>query len=295
MRVRVHPAFAAYLLSISILRSPVQAVCAVAALLAHEGAHLLAAKWTGERFSQVEITPFGGMMTFERGTSPAKGLRGMLVAAAGPAGNYLFLSLLGFAGRRFSIPEPWMRQMVTANAAMMAVNLLPALPLDGGRIVFCAAYYVMGISKLLRVLTGLGMALGGAMLLLGAYGAVKLGVVNVSLLIVGGYLIACAASSRETMLGENTYAVVQERRARTRGGPQRMTLYRVSSQTPLYALLGAMDRTSAAAFLVGGEEGEEGFLSERAFLRALLESGGATVADALAWKDAEKKKTAKNA
>lgn len=281
MRVRVHPAFAAYLLSISVLRSPVQAVCAVAALLAHEGAHLLAAKWTGEQFSQVEITPFGGMMTFERGTSPAKGLRGMLVAAAGPAGNYLLLSLLALAGRRFSIPEPWLRQMILANAAMMTVNLLPALPLDGGRIVFCAAYYVMGVSQLLRVLTGLGMALGGTMLLLSAYGAVKLGMLNLSLLIVGGYLIACAASSREAMLSENTYAVVQERSAQRREGPQRMTLYRVSAQTPLYALLGAMDRADAAAFLVDGEE-RKGFLSERALLRALLESGSATVADALA-------------
>lgn len=283
MRIRIHPAFAAYLLSIAFFRSPVQAVSAVIALFAHEGAHLLAAKWTGERFSRVDITPFGGVMTYERGISPSKGIRGMLVAAAGPVGNYLLLSLLGAAGRRFSIPEAWLHQMIMANAAMMMINLLPALPLDGGRVIFCAAYYVTGISPLLRILTALGVALGGALAALGIYGAMKLGTVNLSLLIVGGYLIVCAASSRDALLGENLYAVLQERSAAPDDRASRLTLYRVSLKTPLYTLLGVMDRAPACAFLVEGEE-EIRLVSERAFLRALLADSGATIADALAAK-----------
>ncbi|MDO5376882.1 MAG: M50 family metallopeptidase [Clostridia bacterium] len=290
MRVRVHPAFAVYLLSIAVFRSPVQAVCAVTALLVHEGAHALAAQWIGERFERVDITPFGGMMTYQEGESPSKGIRGICVAAAGPAGNYLLLSLLGFAGRRFSIPEEWIRQMIVANAAMMLINLLPALPLDGGRMVFCTAYYVMGVSLLLRMLTALGMALGGALILLGVYGAVKLGVVNLSLLIVGSYLIVCAASSRDALLGENLYAVVQERASAEDKRARRLTLYRVSAGTPLYTLLGAMDRTPAAAFLVEGEDGVA-LLSEPMFLRALLWNSSATVGDAF---EAQKGERIKN-
>lgn len=279
-RLRIRPAFVAYLLSIALFRSPVQAVCAVAALLVHEGAHALAAGWLGERFDRVELTPFGGVMTYARGVSPAKGIRGVAVAAAGPVGNYLLLSLMGGVGQRFAIPEAWTHQMILANAAMLLLNLLPALPLDGGRMLFCAAYYGMGVSPLLRVLTALGMALGGAMLLLGLYGAVKLGVVNLSLWIVGGYLIACAASSRDALLGENVYAVVQERMAARETGIKRLMLYRVSEKTPLYALLGAMDRAPAAAFLVEREEGVA-LLPEGAFLRALLRDSSATVGQAL--------------
>lgn len=280
MRVRIHPAFAVYFLSIAVLRSPAHALCALAALAVHEGAHALAARGTGEPFSQLTLTPFGGVMTYAAGSSPAKGLRGMLVAAAGPAGNYLFIGLIGAVGGRFPALEGMMRQLVMANAAMMLLNLFPALPLDGGRIVFCAAYYAMGISSLLRVLTALGVALGGMLLLLSAYGIAKLGVCNLSLLIVGGYLIACAISSRDVLLGENLYAVVQERRAAPAKGARRAALYRVSADTPLFSLLSAMDRAPAAAFLVEEESGVS-LLGERALMRALLSDSGATASDAL--------------
>ncbi|HET7199012.1 MAG TPA: site-2 protease family protein [Burkholderiales bacterium] len=61
-----------------------------------------------------------------------------LVAAAGPAANLVMLLLWGVI-LRFSVDwSAWLAAMaeagVVANLVLMAVNLLPILPLDGGRI-----------------------------------------------------------------------------------------------------------------------------------------------------------------
>ena len=68
-------------------------------------------------------------MTYVPGKSPHKGIKGCIVAAAGPLGNYgmvLFLSQ--------SFMQNWMqaetiKQAIVINLGMMLLNLLPALPL----------------------------------------------------------------------------------------------------------------------------------------------------------------------
>ena len=99
MRLRIRPTFVAYLASMALLASPACALGAVCALTVHELGHALAARLLGERICAVELAPFGGVMTYAPGYSPAKGLRGIALAAAGPLGNELALLLLGAATR----------------------------------------------------------------------------------------------------------------------------------------------------------------------------------------------------
>lgn len=46
--------------------------------------------------------------------------------------------------------------MLLSHAAMLTINLLPALPLDGGRMVFSLGYYVFGVSGLIAAADGDG-------------------------------------------------------------------------------------------------------------------------------------------
>lgn len=275
MRICIHPALLIYLAVLAVFSSWESCVCAMVALLVHELGHGLAGKMAGERFERIEFTPFGGVMHFAPGTSPLKGIRGAAIAAAGPAANYLLLLGAGLPAIQRMLGPHMIRQMISANAVMLGLNLLPALPLDGGRMVFCIGYYVFRVSTLIAVLSWMGVLSGAAMLALAAYGAVKLGLVNCSLLIVGGYLMVCAVKSRGTMLVENLYAVIHERCADA-SGIRPMELFRVPADALLFTLLEPMERTRAAAFVYEDENGQH-LIGEHAVCRALLETPAAPI------------------
>lgn len=298
MRLRVRPAFVAYLASMALLASPACALGAVCALAVHELGHALAARLLGEHICTVELAPFGGVMTYAPGYSPAKGLRGIALAAAGPLGNELALLLLGVATRSELLCSlmngELLRQMIGANAAMLALNLLPALPLDGGRIVFCAGYYLFGVSALSLLLCALGTALGLLLCSLAVYGALALGTLNLSLMIVGGYLTVCAVQGRDALLSENLYAVVHERMQSGGQRCARAVLLRVGGETPLYALIPHMAKTRACV-LVLEEGGAPVLLGEEAVLRALLENPAQSVREAAAAPDIQGTDAGENA
>ncbi|MCI6374833.1 MAG: hypothetical protein MR821_06025 [Clostridiales bacterium] len=298
MRLRVRPAFVVYLASMALLASPACALGAVCALAVHELGHALAARLLGERICTVELAPFGGVMTYAPGYSPAKGLRGIALAAAGPLGNELALLLLGVATRSELLCSlmngELLRQMIGANAAMLALNLLPALPLDGGRIVFCAGYYLFGVSALSLLLCALGTALGLLLCSLAVYGALALGTLNLSLMIVGGYLTVCAVQGRDALLSENLYAVVHERMQSGGQRCARAVLLRVGGETPLYALIPHMAKTRACV-LVLEEGGAPVLLGEEAVLCALLENPAQSVREAAAAPDIQGTDAGENA
>lgn len=106
---------------------------AFAVVLIHEMAHITVARWFGVNVSDVELLPFGGVSRIggEVVSDPAKEV---YVAAAGPATNLLLFGL-GIALKNNGFWDnnlgPFFLQ---CNLMVAAFNLLPALPLDGGRV-----------------------------------------------------------------------------------------------------------------------------------------------------------------
>lgn len=119
--------------------SPAYDLLAFALLLVsivlHELGHSLVGKAFGCRIRSITLMLIGGAATFE--TMPRKPWQEMLVALAGPAVSLL----LGFAGI-FLFAPPWSfpAQVVLffafgwGNLVLCAFNLIPAFPMDGGRI-----------------------------------------------------------------------------------------------------------------------------------------------------------------
>ncbi|HVB10490.1 MAG TPA: site-2 protease family protein [Bacillota bacterium] len=110
-----------------------EVVLLVVALLVHEGAHLVAAAAFGLEVEQVEILPFGGVARIP-GLSAAEPAVESAVAMAGPLG-----SLLVFGATTWARDNAWLDPHLGAyyqaiNLALGVSNLLPALPLDGGRV-----------------------------------------------------------------------------------------------------------------------------------------------------------------
>lgn len=102
-------------------------------VLWHELGHLVTALRFGWTVQEVKLLPFGGVVEVEEaGTLPAR--EELWVAIAGPLQNGL-LAALGWLLAQFSwIDTSFAHEFVLANVTIGLFNLLPILPLDGGRI-----------------------------------------------------------------------------------------------------------------------------------------------------------------
>ncbi len=179
-------------------------------IVLHELGHALAARREGISVAGIDLFFFGGLMRMNRDTdSPGAEFR---VAAAGPLVTVVIIgvgSLVGVAltgstdaflsaatldGARSSVGELLVSFLVSMNLVLLVLNLVPAFPLDGGRIARAAAWKVTGDRiKATRISAGLGQ--GFALLLIG-YGillAVQGAVVNGLWLMVLGWLLGQAA------------------------------------------------------------------------------------------------------
>ncbi len=107
-----------------------------ATLLAHEGAHSLVARKKGIRVSDITLYIFGGAAKILK--EPEKPLDEIMMAISGPLTSAL-LALLFFifyaAFERLSGAVAVVFYVLAyANSGITIFNLLPAFPLDGGRI-----------------------------------------------------------------------------------------------------------------------------------------------------------------
>ena len=127
-----------------LLAASLAALLGVSVLL-HELGHCLAARRLGLPVRRVRLFLLGGISELTR--RPARPRDEGLVAAAGPAVSLL---LAAAAGAVWLLLEPgtalWLVvvELAVANAAVAVFNLLPGLPLDGGRLLRALVWSLTG-------------------------------------------------------------------------------------------------------------------------------------------------------
>ncbi len=155
-------------------------------ILLHELGHAVAARREGIEVSGIDLFFFGGMMKMSRDTTtPGQEFR---VAVAGPLVTLLIIIVGGLASmallgaddfwdaarlERTGAPtgfELWLSFLVSANVLLLVFNLIPAFPLDGGRIARAAAWKVTGDrGKATRLSAYLGQAFAAILIGWGIY------------------------------------------------------------------------------------------------------------------------------
>ena len=99
-------------------------------VLLHEVGHALAGMYYHHKTRSITIFPFGGVALMEM---PEKSSQELVVALAGPAVNVLFVPILWLICHFF--PENGMLgQIYASNIVLLVFNMLPAFPMDGGRV-----------------------------------------------------------------------------------------------------------------------------------------------------------------
>jgi Zn-dependent protease/CBS domain-containing protein len=142
-----------------------------ASVLIHELAHALVARRRGMRMRGITLFFFGGVA--EMTDEPPDARSELQVAIAGPIASFL-LALAGFAllllGTRFwpVAVSGVLGYLAAANGMLAVFNLIPAFPLDGGRVLRAALWHwKKSLRWATRVTSTLGSFFGLAMMGLG--------------------------------------------------------------------------------------------------------------------------------
>lgn len=206
------------------LLSGVAAIGLFASLVVHEVAHGLVARACGVPVRRLTLFLFGGITDVER--DPASPRTEAIAAVVAPLTNAAVGSALlavghalGGADCPFSLLVTWLGG---ANVGIAALNLLPAFPLDGGRLVRAAIWRVTGnVERATRWAAWLGQVVGWSIVILGvgiAFAGRDIGVaLGMWMAFVGWFIASAAAQAYEGVVVQEALTGVDVARLMRRG------------------------------------------------------------------------------
>ncbi len=152
-------------------------VCLVfASVVFHELSHSIVARGYGIKVEDITLLPIGGVSRMA--SVPEKPLQEILIAAAGPASSILLGIILFFVAKLVGTPitlqdlsvrENILAQLCAVNFVLAAFNLIPAFPMDGGRILRGVLGLYLGPMKSTRIAVGVGQIFAIGLFFLGLW------------------------------------------------------------------------------------------------------------------------------
>jgi stage IV sporulation protein FB len=143
-------------------------------VLLHEFGHILTARRFGIVSPEVTLLPIGGVADME--SMPQKPWQELLIAVAGPSVNVVIAGALLAISGAFNLHEAtqianpsvsMLERLAATNLLLAGFNMIPAFPMDGGRVLRAALAMWLGQLKATRIAAGIGQ---GFALLLGFAG-----------------------------------------------------------------------------------------------------------------------------
>lgn len=160
--------------------------CTMAALLLHELAHLAAARAMGVPVKEMVLMPFGAMANISL-YHITTSMQMFVIAASGPAFSLLCASAVSAVQPLFAQDYPVLSAFMRENLLIAGFNLLPVMPLDGGRIFMAVLLRHCSRDAARRIPRLLGILLSAVVIGLSIWTWAK-GALNIWLLMTGMYL-----------------------------------------------------------------------------------------------------------
>jgi len=253
-------------------------VLVFACVLAHEFGHILTARAFGVPTPDVTLLPIGGVARLER--IPEDPWQEFLIAIAGPAVNVVIaFFLIAFAGAdvtgsQVTIVEnssvSLIDRLAAVNLFLAVFNLIPAFPMDGGRVLRALLSIRLGFVHATEIAASIGQAV--------AFALGFIGLLYNPLLIFIAIFVYLAATSEAHMVAL---------KAASRGVPVSVAMMTqfatLTPDAPIAEAVETLLRTSQGEFPVVDVAGKPvGLLGRADIIRALKEPGpNARVADVM--------------
>ncbi len=241
-----------------------------ACVVLHELGHALTARRFGISTRRITLLPIGGVASLER--MPREPRQEILVALAGPAVNIAIAGVLWLvlaaSGHGQALGDPthaeggFLAQLLVVNLFLALFNLLPAFPMDGGRVLRAWLAMRMDYASATRSAASVGQGLALALGLLGL-------LYNPWLVFIAVFVWFGAAMEADAATFHNTFGRLPARRAM-------LTEFHVLSPgQPLAAVVDQVLAGSQKEFPVLEGERLVGVLTLNRLLAALRDAGPA--------------------
>ncbi|MCB0535367.1 MAG: site-2 protease family protein [Saprospiraceae bacterium] len=241
-----------------------------ACVLLHELGHALTGKRFNVRTKNIVLLPIGGVANMEK--MPEKPVQELWVALAGPAVNLVIAVILFFVLQQTGgMPDilnmdshmsssNFLFNLFLVNILLAAFNLIPAFPMDGGRVLRALLAMKFDRAKATEIAARTGQALAIGFVFLGIFS-------NVWLVFIGLFVFlgAGAESSYETMRSVLSKYTVRDVLMKN------FTVLQVGEpiEKAVEQLLNGQDK----AFLVKDGEHVSGFITRDEIIRGLTGLG----------------------
>ena len=175
-------------------------------IIAHEFSHSLIARRFGMPIRQITLFVFGGVAQMDE-DSPSPRAE-LFMAVAGPVASvltgFLFWGIL-LAGTRAGWPlavTAVLAYMRTINFILAAFNLVPAFPLDGGRILRAGLWkWMKDVRRATRIASRIGAAFGIALLVFGIFSVFRGNIIGgIWWVLIGLFLRSASQGSYQKLL-----------------------------------------------------------------------------------------------
>jgi Zn-dependent protease/CBS domain-containing protein len=143
----------------------------------HEFGHILVARRYGIQAPEVTLLPIGGVASLQ--ALPDKPSQEFAIAIAGPAVNFVIAIVLLLALgqvnsadlQRLDDPQvSLLARLADANLFLALFNLIPAFPMDGGRVLRALLAMRLGRARATRIAASVGQAFAFGLGFLGLFG-----------------------------------------------------------------------------------------------------------------------------
>jgi Zn-dependent protease/predicted transcriptional regulator len=189
-------------------------LCLFACVLLHEYGHALMARRYGIPTKDITLLPIGGLARLER--MPDKPVQELWVALAGPAVNVAVAAVLG---AWLSLTNSWepvsalstteggmAERLLAVNAFLVLFNLLPAFPMDGGRVLRSLLAMRMEYARATRIAARIGQGMAVLFGFAGLFG-------NPMLLLIALFVWIGAGQEAAAVERKSSFAGVRVREA----------------------------------------------------------------------------------
>jgi stage IV sporulation protein FB len=194
--IKVSKLFVPYIVLLIVIGFKGKFLIAFILVIMHEGVHFIVAKKLGFKGFDIEILPIGAVLRLQD-LDDADPKEDLIISISGPLFN-LILAIIAFLLNKV-FDNYYLYLLYMSNLSLGVFNLIPAFPLDGGRIVRDILAFKTFYKRANRITVRISYIIGGLII---TYSSVLffLGKKNISLMVIGVFIIIASYKEKERIV-----------------------------------------------------------------------------------------------
>ncbi|WP_433945889.1 M50 family metallopeptidase [Paenibacillus sp. SN-8-1] len=184
----VHPLFVVIMLASVLTGRFLELIALFGIVFVHELGHVAAARWFGIPVISVTMLPFGGNAVMEDNGNITAG-KEIVIALAGPLQNLLLIGITLLLYQNGVWEGAFPVYFIKCNLLIALFNLLPILPLDGGKISQALCSLSLSYHSTILWCTRISVLFSGLVIIYAVGLWLMGGALQLNLLLIGSFLL----------------------------------------------------------------------------------------------------------